>query len=377
MSSLLGELDGAPIQCDVLKSRKRKSVPDHLSDSSSSTTSRIQTYRKSSYTDPSSGGPAKDILIPSSDGFNSKKRMKVDDGSVTPTTEQLAHLDVHGSSDIDSSFDDDIGLNEPMDVDGLNIEPIVKKEPQPVSLKPTTSIDKSASAKPTKTEEDVKPAWLSVYDTLKVESKEIPGTTTSLSNLPDVSALEEDGSYRFFWLDYLELEGKIYFIGKFKDKKSGTWMSCCVTVEGVQRNLFCLPREKRVEQDEDGDFYDTDIIPSLQDVYADFELIRKQMGIKSWRAKFVKRKYAFGEKDVPRAETQWLKVVYGFNGNEFPFSVCLDVHSNPRATNSGQGRESEHCSNFRDWNQCLRTPGTETKDHGSLLVGDQEPSCRQ
>jgi len=354
MSSLLGELDGAPIQRDVLKSRKRKSVPDHLSDSSSSTTSRVQTYRKSSYIDPSSGGLAEDGLVPSSDGINSKKRMKVDDGSVTPTTEQLAHLDVHSSSDIDSSFYDDMELNEPMDVDGLNIEPIVKKELQPVSLRPTTPNDKSSFAKPIKTE-DVKPAWLSVYDTLKVESKEIPGTTTSLtlSNPPDVSALEEDGSYRFFWLDYLELEGKIYFIGKFKDKKSDTWSSCCVTVEGVQRNLFCLPREKRVEQDEDGDFYDTDIIPSLQDVYADFELIRKQMGIKSWRAKFVKRKYAFGEKDVPRAETQWLKVVYGFNGYEFPFSVCLDAHNNPRATNSGQGRESQYCSNFRDWNQCL------------------------
>jgi len=355
MSSLLGELDEVPIQCDILKSRKRKSALDHLSDSSSSTTSRVQTYKKSSYIDFSSGPPAEDDPVPSSDGFNSKKRMKVDDGSVTPTTEQLAHLDVHGSSDIESLFYDDIELNEPMDVDGFNIESIVKKEPQPVSLTPTTSNDKSASAKPTKTEEDVKPAWLSVYDTLNVESKEIPGTTTSstLSNLPDVSALEEDGSYRFFWLDYLELEGKIYFIGKFKDKKSGTWMSCSVTVEGVQRNLFCLPREKRVEQDEDGDFYDTDIIPSLQDVYADFELIRKQMGIKSWRAKFVQRKYAFGEKDVPRAETQWLKVVYGFNGSEFPFSVCLDAHINPRATNSGQGRESEHCSNFRDWNKCL------------------------
>ena len=75
MSSLLGELDGAPIQCDVFKSRKRKSVPDHLSDFSSSTTSRVQIYRKSSYIDPSSGGPAEGGLVPSSDGYNSKKRM--------------------------------------------------------------------------------------------------------------------------------------------------------------------------------------------------------------------------------------------------------------------------------------------------------------
>ena len=59
---------------------------------------------------------------------------------------------------------------------------------------------------------------------------------------------------------------------------------------------------------------ETDVVPSLTDVYADFDRVRKKAGIKSWKAKFVKRKYAFGERDVPRRETQWLKVVYGFNG---------------------------------------------------------------
>jgi DNA polymerase alpha subunit A len=54
--------------------------------------------------------------------------------------------------------------------------------------------------------------------------------------------------------------------------------------------------------------------PPLQDAYNDFDKIRKQLGIKSWKAKFVKRGHAFGEKDVPRGESQWLKVVYGFNG---------------------------------------------------------------
>jgi len=326
MSSLLGELDEVPAKRDVYKSRKRKSISDYPSDDSSSATSRFKTHRKkSSYIDLSSDGLVEDGLLPSSDGFSSKKRMKVDDGSVTPTAEQLADLDVHSSSDIDSSLYGEIDLSELMDVDDLNIKPIARKES---NLKPTISDKKSAATKQTKTEEDVKPAWLSVYDNLNIESKEIPGATSSLtsSNLADISAMEEDGSFRFFWLDYLELEGKIYFIGKLRDKKSGTWISCCVTVENMQRNLFCLPRGKRVEQDEDGDFYDTDIVPSLQDVYADFELIRKQMGIKLWRAKFVKRKYAFGEKIIPRSETQWLKVVYGFNGNGLLFSVCLDAH---------------------------------------------------
>ncbi|KAG6877195.1 hypothetical protein C0993_009512, partial [Termitomyces sp. T159_Od127] len=78
----------------------------------------------------------------------------------------------------------------------------------------------------------------------------------------------------------------------------------------------------RVEGDEDGNIHETDIIPSPQDVHADFEMIRKQIGVKSWKGKFVKRKYAFGEKEVPRGESQWLKVVYGFDGPQIPSNAC-------------------------------------------------------
>ena len=42
--------------------------------------------------------------------------------------------------------------------------------------------------------------------------------------------------------------------------------------------------------------------------------MRKKAGVKGFKAKFVKRKYAFGEKDVPRDERQWMKVVYPFTG---------------------------------------------------------------
>lgn len=322
MSSLLGELDQAPTKVEVPKSRKRKPVPEYISDDdiSSPASSKFKSYRKkTSYMDLSSDGPVADSLPPSDDDFSPKKRMKIDDGAVSPAIEQLADLDVHSSSDFDSSLFDDIDFDEPMTVDDDDFnKPVAKEEPKPVILKPTTTNGKS-TAKPTKTEEDTKPAWLSVYDSLNVESQDSLGpiTTSHSSNSADIAALEEDGSFRFFWIDYLELEGKIYFIGKLKDKKTGAWVSCCVTVENLQRNLFCLPREKRVEQDEDGDFCDTDIVPSLQDVYSDFELIRKELGVKSWRAKFVKRKYAFGEKDVPRDQTQWLKVVYGFDGGLF------------------------------------------------------------
>ena len=51
---------------------------------------------------------------------------------------------------------------------------------------------------------------------------------------------------------------------------------------------------------EDG--YETDIVPDLPSVYRDFDAVRKKAEIKSFKAKFVKRKYAFGEPDVPMGE---------------------------------------------------------------------------
>jgi DNA polymerase alpha subunit A len=274
------------------------------------------------YGDTSSDGPLDDGLAdPSSDDLfmSPKKKAKMtSDGDMTPATERLAQLEVH--SDYDSAADmsfDDMDMDAFMEVDDeeINGMPQVKVEPVAGPI-PSTSLAKK--------ELDAPAAWLSLYDSLSVAEPDTLGPLASNSpsaNSSQISALEPDGSLRFYWLDYLEHEGKLYFVGKLKDKVSNAWVSCCVTVEGVQRNLFVLPREKRVEQGEDGDTFETDVIPTPQDVHADFELIRKQIGVKSWKGKFVKRKYAFGETDVPRGESQWLKVVYGFNGM---FNLSLD-----------------------------------------------------
>ena len=291
MSSLLGTLDNtASDPLPKKKSRKRK--PSPMEDSS-------------------------DQEIPfTDDAFSSPiKRPRVDDDSTMPATEQLANLDVYSSSeDFDMSLDD-IDMDAFMDLDddldlkiSVNKEesnPVFDKKPRPKTTIPTTTA-----------EADTKHSWLSVYDSLVVETEDTLGPlTTGISSTDsNVDVLETDGSMRFFWLDYLELDGKLYFIGKLKDKTSGVWVSCSVTVEGIERNLFVLPRERQVEQDEDGNIHETDVVPKPEDVHEDFDMIRKQMKIKSCRAKFVKRNYAFGEKDVPRGSSNWLKVVYGFHG---------------------------------------------------------------
>jgi DNA polymerase alpha subunit A len=172
-------------------------------------------------------------------------------------------------------------------------------------------------------------------------------SSSNAANTSSASVLEDDGSLRFFWLDYLELDGRLYFTGKVKDKTTGTWVSCCVTVENIERNLYVLPRNKQVELVDEA-LVETDIVPSTEDVHDEFDTIRKQMGIKSWRGKFVKRKYVFGEEDIPKGESQWMKVVYSFAGQSV-FQChcfrCFQFSVYGRETYSQQCLWSEHCKN--------------------------------
>jgi len=49
------------------------------------------------------------------------------------------------------------------------------------------------------------------------------------------------------------------------------------------------------------------------DVFQELESLRQKHGIEGWKAKFVQRKYAFEEQDVQKGESEWMKVVYGFD----------------------------------------------------------------
>lgn len=312
MASILGNMDSIPVDPLPLgASRKRKPSPVYDLDSSPLKRPNERYRHKPSYEDDlSSDGPLEDVRVPSSDDYTSpNKRLRTSDAEMAYATEHLTCLDSE-----DSNMYDDIDMDEFMETDDdLDFKPSVKKEIKDVVI---TKLISSKPAIPSK--EDAKPSWLSVYESLAVETEETLGPLSGGSgstNPVDISVLESDGSLRFFWLDYLELDGKLYFTGKLEDKSTGAWVSCCVTVLNLERNLFVLPREKRVELSGDDTLVDTDIVPSKEDVYEDFDTIRKEIGVKSWRGKFVKRNYVFGD-EIPRGESEWLKVVYRFDGKQ-------------------------------------------------------------
>ncbi|KAJ7717680.1 DNA polymerase family B-domain-containing protein [Mycena metata] len=286
MASLLGELDAVPVELpSVPRSRKRKPSP----------------YRSTrSYADTSSDGPIEQNISSDDLEFSPQKKIKTDVDGITPAADRLAYLDMQSSDGFNSGYED-IDMDSFM-ADDLDIEDDAMQ------------VDEKPEKKEAKKEVDTAPAWLSVYDSLPASAPDDqlgPLSSSSTIQSSNISALEPDGSLHFFWLEYLENDGRLYFVGKLKDKVTNTWVSCCITVENMQRNIFVLPRTK---PDEFGE------VPELQEVYSDFDMLRSKTGVKSWKGRFVKRNYAFGESDVPREETQWLKAVYGFNEPEIPIT---------------------------------------------------------
>lgn len=244
MASLLAGMDHIPaMPIHQKKSRKRKPSPEYLdSNPPSPRGSRYSSYRSTKSASSDIEGASSDGMFddarPSGDEdfFSPKKKVKMENYAITPAIDKMGRLDVDsGPEDYDAAFDnsfDDVDMDAFMDDDDLDIKP--KKE-APAPKLPQIPANGTA-----KKEEIGDPTWLSVYDSLSVVKDDSLGPlgagSASVSS-SKISALEPDGSLRFFWLDYLENDGKLHFVGRLKDKTSGVWVSCCVTVENLQRML--------------------------------------------------------------------------------------------------------------------------------------------
>ena len=113
-----------------------------------------------------------------------------------------------------------------------------------------------------------------------------------------------------YWIDAYENNGVVHLYGKVevpdKNGNASSFVSCCAVVRNNQHNLYVLPRKKT---DGSGEF------ESMMDVHNEMKSILQPSCIPhvqgaTWGGKIVKRKYAFGDVDVPRDEQQYLKVVY-------------------------------------------------------------------
>lgn len=200
--------------------------------------------------------------------------------------------------------------------------------------RPSLKIKKSEyptpnSSSPTKPPVDfIDPStWNNVTSKLNILSSPVTESATiGKVQAPDV--VEADGSLRFFWLDYTELNGSLLLFGKVKNKRTGQYVSSFVKVDNVLRKLFFLPREYRRKRG-----VDTLEEVDMGQVYEEVDSLMTKFGVGMHKIKPCTRKYAFELPDIPK-EADYLKLLYPYDKPALAMDLKGETFSQVFGTNT-------------------------------------------
>ncbi|BGO92070.1 DNA-directed DNA polymerase alpha catalytic subunit pol1 [Rhodotorula toruloides] len=366
MASLLGDLEG---QATV-----KKTESSRLADLDASSFRSTNHFASSSNV---ASDPASDPFLvgaPSSDGFDGVEKARFD------TAMDEFDNDLGG---MDQRFFDDFPAVEPLgESSKLNEEVKTEDDDDDLFVKPTTAAAKpkgpaqrrqivNASAiKPVKPKpepvdnaspspmlEEMKPKrkgvdWRTATSALAAASAPI---VVSAEATDDSTAFNEEHK-TFWWFDYDEpapgtvrLVGKVrvkdeqMMVAQIKDGKKAEkvvpkFVSATVVVKNIKRKLYVLPKTKAEyyggEVDEDDSDDEDDELP-FDDVEGDFlDDAKGKWNLRNVSSTqgYVKRRYAFGIKGVPRKETNWLEVTCDFpagkrNESDIPIDAAGEQYS--------------------------------------------------
>jgi DNA polymerase alpha subunit A len=141
-------------------------------------------------------------------------------------------------------------------------------------------------------------------------------------------AVEEDGSLRMFWMDYVEINGGLCLFGKVKDKSTGSYASCFLKVDNILRKLYFLPRKHRRKHGAD-----TDETVEMSDVYNEVDTLMSKCRVNQFKIKPCSRKYAFELPEVPK-EAEYLKVLYPYDKPALATDLTGETFSHVFGTNT-------------------------------------------
>ncbi|CAB4492189.1 unnamed protein product [Rhizophagus irregularis] len=136
--------------------------------------------------------------------------------------------------------------------------------------------------------------------------------------------------YRLFWIDAVEKFGIVYIIGKVFNNESKTYISCCATVKNIHRNVFILPRQRKLDEHDN----ETEIDVTMEDVSSEVnDIFKKKFRDFQVFTKPVNRKYGFELPDIP-TEAQYLKVTYPFTQDSLPRNLSGKTFTRAFGTNT-------------------------------------------
>jgi DNA polymerase alpha subunit A len=226
--------------------------------------------------------------------------------------------------------DDMMEVAQPMGHEGVNSASVNMTGRRPVpkikKLDYSTPVGSSPSAPSSAPAVDAS-SWADVTNNLNVMSSPAP-LTTSVGKLKPECAIEEDGSLRMFWFDYIEINGSLCLFGKVKDKSTGNYASCFVKVDNILRKLYFLPREYRQKHGQT-----TDEEVEMSDVSDEVDAIMSKHRVGMFKVKPCTRKYAFELPDVPK-EADYLKLLYGYDKTPLPTDLTGETFSHVFGANT-------------------------------------------
>ncbi|XP_069800920.1 DNA polymerase alpha catalytic subunit isoform X2 [Dendropsophus ebraccatus] len=226
---------------------------------------------------------------------------------------------------------DDGDFDEPMEDDSTNIK---------ANLSSAVKVEPDIK-KEVKEEMDEKPQISSFYGDSCWD--QVPDETGSVGNevqvdsslLPLVTGEDGDQVFRFYWLDAYEDQynqpGVVYLFGKVWIESANTHVSCCVSVKNIERTVYLLPRETRVQLPSGND---TGVPVTMMNVYQEFnDNIADKFKIMKFKSKKVEKSYAFEIPDVP-ASSEYLEVRYSADLPQLPQDLKGETFSHVFGTNT-------------------------------------------
>ncbi|KAI9655019.1 MAG: DNA-directed DNA polymerase alpha catalytic subunit pol1 [Alyxoria varia] len=206
--------------------------------------------------------------------------------------------------------------------------------PAPKAVKTEYPTPESSSPTRPPAEEVDASSWNRITSKLNVVQATAATETIAPGKVPYNDAIEEDGSLRFFWFDYTELNGSLLLFGKVKNKKTGDFVSCFVKIDNIMRKLYFLPRERRIragkvtgEEVEMGAVYE-----EVGELMSKISQNSKKT-VEKYKIKPCFRKYAFEMPDVPR-EAEYLKLLYPYENAPVPPESKGETFSHVFGTNT-------------------------------------------
>ncbi|XP_026485188.2 DNA polymerase alpha catalytic subunit [Vanessa tameamea] len=322
LSDIMSDLDGCtssaikpksfmPSKTNIIESNK-KEAQNYFKNLSSSVKKpapvvkfeETDTYKKETNDQNS-------LLEKQSNGHIAKKSEWNIDKEIKKELEDSATQNIEEFQTQELNFDDDFSNDA-----ALCAVPEIKEETPTVSNTITDVAEEFLNEDfeifPTKKEpKELKPLSSNWADQ---NQNQVVSTVQTDGQLPIQTNKDGEKVLKFYWLDAWEdrfvKPGVVYLFGKVyvnpANKKAGC-TSCCLVIKNVDRQLFLLPREYKLDPIT---LEPTDQEVTMMDVYQEFNsTVASEVGLKNFKSRKVTKNYCFNLPDIP-AQCDYLEVKY-------------------------------------------------------------------